>query len=55
MVGIEVRVPGPDTVEVGRDDPLSARPLAKNGDSSGAAVAWICPDTTATIDPPRVR
>lgn len=51
VVGIEVRVPGPDTVEVGETIQLSARPLDKNGDSSGAAVAWISADPTATIDP----
>jgi Bacterial Ig-like domain (group 2) len=49
-VGIEVRVPGPDTVEVGESIQLSARPLDKNGDSAATAVTWVSADPTATID-----
>ena len=55
VVGIEVRVPGPDTVEVGETIQLSARPLDKNGDSSGAAVAWISADLPRPSTRPRVR
>jgi hypothetical protein len=51
VVGIEVRVPGPDTVEVGEAVQLSARPLDKNGDSTAAGVAWVSADPAATIDP----
>jgi hypothetical protein len=51
VVGIEVRVTGPDTVEVGESIQLSARPLDKNGDSAAAAVTWVSADTAATIDP----
>ncbi|HUR95047.1 MAG TPA: Ig-like domain-containing protein [Gemmatimonadales bacterium] len=51
VVGIEVRVPGPDTVEVGEAIQLSARPLDKNGDSAATAVTWISSDPTASIDP----
>jgi Bacterial Ig-like domain (group 2) len=51
VVGIEVRVTGPDTVEVGESIQLSARPLDKNGDSAAAAVTWVSADTSATIDP----
>jgi len=51
VVGIEVRVPGPDSVEVGESIQLGARPLDKNGDSAAAAVTWVSVDPTATIDP----
>jgi len=50
VVGIEVTVPGPDTVEVGESIQLSARPLDKNGDSVGTPVAWVSADPAATID-----
>jgi hypothetical protein len=50
VVGIEVTVPGPDTVEVGESIQLSARPLDKNGDSVATPVTWISADPTATID-----
>lgn len=51
VVGIEVRVPGPDTVEVGESIQLSAKPLDTNGDSVGTPVTWVSADPTATIDP----
>jgi hypothetical protein len=51
VVGIEVRVPGPDSVEVGESIQLGVRPLDKNGDSVGAAVTWASLDPAATIDP----
>jgi hypothetical protein len=50
VVGIEVRVPGPDTVEVAESIQLSAKPLNKDGDSVATAVTWISADPTATID-----
>ena len=50
VVGIEVRTPDPDTVEVGESIQLSARPLNKDGDSVGAPVTWISLDPTATVD-----
>jgi hypothetical protein len=50
VVGIEVRVPGPDSVEVGESIQLSARPLDKNGDSVATTVTWVSADPTATID-----
>ena len=50
VVGLEVRVPGPDTVEVGEAIQLSAKPLDKNGDSVGAAVTWVSVDPAAAID-----
>lgn len=50
VVGIEVRVPGPDTVEVGESIQLSARPLDKNGDSAATTVTWVSADPAATID-----
>lgn len=50
VVGIEVSVPGPDTVEVGESVQLSARPLDKNGDSVGTPVAWISADPAASVD-----
>jgi Bacterial Ig-like domain (group 2) len=52
VVGIEVRVPGPDTVEVGEAIQLSAKPLDKNGDSIAAQVTWVSADPAATIDAP---
>ena len=51
VVGIEVSVLGPDTVEVGETIQLSARPLDKNGDSAATAVNWVSADASATIDP----
>jgi len=50
VVGIEVRVPGPDSLEVGESIQLSAVPLDKNGDSVAAPITWECLDPTATID-----
>jgi hypothetical protein len=50
VVGLEVRVPGPDTVEVGESIQLSARPLNKDGDSVGTPVTWVSVDAAATID-----
>lgn len=50
VVGIEVRTPDPDTLEVGESIQLSARPLNKDGDSVGTPVTWIAIDPTATID-----
>jgi len=50
VVGLEVRVPGPDSVEIGESIQLAARPLNKDGDSVGAAVTWLSADPTATID-----
>ena len=50
VVGIEVRVPGPDSIEVGESIQLAARPLDKNGDSAAAAVTWVSVDPTATVD-----
>jgi hypothetical protein len=51
VVGIEVQVPGPDSLEVGESIQLGARPLDKNGDSAATAVTWISVDPTASIDP----
>ncbi len=50
VVGIEVRVPGPDTVEVGESIQLSAKPLDKDGDSVGTTVTWLSADATAAVD-----
>jgi hypothetical protein len=50
VVGIEVRTPAPDTLEVGESIQLSARPLNKDGDSVGTPVSWVSIDPTATID-----
>ena len=50
VVGIEVRVPGPDTLEVGESIQLSARPLNKDGDSVGTPVTWVSADAAAAID-----
>jgi hypothetical protein len=50
VVGLELRVPGPDSVEIGESIQLAARPLNKDGDSVGAAVTWLSADPTATID-----
>ena len=50
VVGIEVRVPGPDSLEVGESIQLSAVPLDQNGDSVAAPITWDCLDPTATID-----
>jgi hypothetical protein len=50
IVGIEVRVPGPDSLEVGESIQLSAVPLDKNGDSVAVPITWECLDPTATID-----
>lgn len=50
VVGIEVQVPGPDSLEVGESIQLSARPLDKNGDSVATPVTWVSVDPTASID-----
>jgi hypothetical protein len=50
VVGIEVQVPGPDSLEVGQAIQLTAKPLDKNGDSAATAVTWVSADPTATID-----
>ena len=50
VVGIEVSVPGPDTVEVGESIQLSARPLDKNGDSVATTVTWVSADPAASVD-----
>lgn len=49
-VGIEVQVPGPDSLEVGESIQLAARPLDKNGNSIAATVVWVSADPTAVID-----
>jgi hypothetical protein len=51
VVGIEVRVPGPDTVEVGESIQLSAKPLNKDGDSVATTITWLSADPTAAVDP----
>ena len=51
VVGLEIRVPRPATVEVGQTIQLSARALDRQGDSVAAAVTWLTPDTTVTITP----
>lgn len=51
VVGIEVGVPGPDSVEVGEAIQLTVKPINKDGDSVAAPVTWLSADTTATIDP----
>jgi hypothetical protein len=51
VVGIEVQVPGPDSLEVGESIQLTAKPLDKNGDSAATPVAWVSVDPTASIDP----
>lgn len=51
VVGIQVGVPGPDSIEVGESIQLTAKPLDKNGDSASAPVTWVSVDPTASIDP----
>ena len=50
VVGIQVSVPGPDSVEVGESIQLSVKPLDKDGDSVATPVTWLSADTSATID-----
>jgi len=50
VVGIEVQVPGPDSLEVGESIQLSARPLNKDGDSVATPVSWFSLDPAASID-----
>jgi len=50
VVGIEVQVPGPDSLEVGESIQLGARALDKNGDSVATPVSWVSVDPTASID-----
>ncbi|HEY6948611.1 MAG TPA: hypothetical protein VI297_07335, partial [Gemmatimonadales bacterium] len=47
--GLEIRVPRPAAVEVGQTIQLAARALDRQGDSVGAAVTWLTPDTTVTL------
>ena len=51
VVGIQVGVPGPDSIEVGESIQLTAKPLDKNGDSAATPIAWVSVDPTASIDP----
>lgn len=51
VVGIEVGVPGPDSVEVAESIQLTVKPINKDGDSVAATVTWLSADATATIDP----
>ena len=51
VVGIEVGVPGPDSVEVGESIQLTVKPINKDGDSAAVPVTWLSADPTATIDP----
>jgi hypothetical protein len=51
VVGIEVSVPGPDSLEVGESVQLGVKPLDKNGDSVATPVTWVSLDPAATIDP----
>lgn len=50
VVGIEIGVPGPDSVEVGESIQLTVKPINKDGDSVAAPVTWLSADATATID-----
>jgi hypothetical protein len=49
VAGLEIRVPRPPVVEVGQTVQLHARALDEQGDSVGAAVGWVTPDTTVTL------
>lgn len=49
VAGLEIRVPRPPAVEVGQTIQLSARALDRQGDSVGAAITWLTPDTTVTL------
>lgn len=49
IAGLEVRVPRPPVVEVGQTIQLSARALDRQGDSVGAAITWLTPDTTVIL------
>lgn len=51
VAGLEVRVPRPAVVEVGQTIQLSARALDRQGDSVGAAITWLTPDTTVALTP----
>jgi hypothetical protein len=51
VVGIQVGVPGPDSLEVGEAIQLTAKPLDKNGDSAATPITWVSADPTASIDP----
>ena len=51
IAGLEVRVPRPPVVEVGQTIQLSARALDRKGDSVGAAITWLTPDTTVILTP----
>ena len=47
--GLEIRVPRPAAVEVGQTIQLAARALDRQGDSVGAAITWLTPDTTVLL------
>jgi hypothetical protein len=49
VAGLEIRVPRPAAVEVGQTIQLAARALDRQGDSVGATVTWLTPDTTVTL------
>lgn len=47
--GLELRIPRPAAVEVGQTIQLGARPFDRQGDSVGAPVTWLTPDTTVVL------
>jgi len=47
--GLEIRVPRPAAVQVGETIQLAARALDRQGDSVGAAITWLTPDTTVVL------
>lgn len=51
LAGLEIRIPRPPVVQVGQTIQLSARALDRQGDSVGATITWLTPDTTVTLTP----
>jgi hypothetical protein len=50
VVALELRLPNPAVVEFGDTIQLQARALDADGDSVGATIVWITPDTTIALD-----
>lgn len=50
VVALQLRLPNPAVVEFGDTIQLQARALNADGDSVDAAIVWITPDTTISLD-----
>jgi len=50
VVGLDIRTPEPQTIEVGETLQLTAEALDQNGNPVAATITWSAPDPTLTVD-----